>query len=63
MFVTPVEVQQFGYETLQLATGGFNPTPYSAGGNLIGTGGFGQVFIGNHLPRSMAILYRALGRF
>ena len=49
MFVIPEKVQQFGYESLELATGGFNPTLYSAGGNLIGTGGFGQVFIGKVL--------------
>ena len=56
VFVIPEKVQQFWYESLELATGGFNPTLYSAGGNLIGTGGFGQVFIGNHLTSSMAIV-------
>lgn len=51
----PEEVQEFPYDTLELATGGFNPTPFREGGNLIGSGGFGQVFIGEGSSGKIAV--------
>ncbi|KAI0234114.1 Interleukin-1 receptor-associated kinase 4 [Lamellibrachia satsuma] len=51
----PAEVQHFGYETLELATSGFNDTPYRDGGNLIGAGGYGQVFIGEGSSGKIAV--------
>jgi hypothetical protein len=38
--------EKFSYEFLRKVTDDFSPIPLSAGGRLIGAGGFGEVFKG-----------------
>ena len=46
---------RFPYDTLKEVTCGFNKANFSAGGNLLGEGGFGPVYLGYLCSTSVAI--------